>query len=244
MTIHTKTDFSVNELEDSDYVYLREHGGFALNNKNKVLTVVFPSKNDEWTVYEVPVSDCRGFEIRSVTPDKIELLSTQGGLKGVGEGIGVSIRNKVARDRAKAANGIVLQLKSLETPEAFIHVAEEDSRIVASEALRQFIEEGAVNGQKIDIVLPQRSYNKSLPKNAVLPLALSLIFVAAFITLTYTTFSYYGELAARSGRSLLGQATYYGYSTFLMEVALLVALLSIAGISFWIFLRKYGNSNN
>jgi hypothetical protein len=139
-SIHDTSDIWLSDFENDDLIYFTKDVGLSINLRNRTL-LLFQKANGEWFEVKLPLGDLRGATEVTGVADEYYPGTQLGGTRGIGQSIGVALRNSMEQAKAKRETGIALHLKSIEQPTLFMQILDAEERKKLMEALRQVLED-------------------------------------------------------------------------------------------------------
>jgi len=131
----------IEDFENDDVVYFRKNIGLAINIRKQSL-LLFERVRGEWFDATLPLSDLRHASEIKVQAAEYYRLSSSRGARGIGEGVGMAIRNSSEQSKARRETGVELHFRSVERPSFLINIVDNRERAQLREALRQAISDG------------------------------------------------------------------------------------------------------
>ncbi len=135
-TLHDTSDLWISDFADDDLTYFGLDRGFSINLASQSL-LLFQRINGSWLDERRPLNDLRNATENVGYAGEHFVQNQFGGARGIGQSIGVALRNSMERTSAKHETGIVLHLRSIERPTLLINIVDTTERKKLMEALRQ-----------------------------------------------------------------------------------------------------------
>ncbi|MGP3698966.1 hypothetical protein [Rhodobacter sp. NSM] len=139
MGVDDRDEVYLQDFEEDDLVYFTTHQGIAANlDLGRV--ILFDKRAFGWVSEKIALADLRRVETISTTPGSEGYFAVGDGLHRVGASIGVAIKDSIAKAKARREAGLVLHLRSVDTPVFFIHEPDNSRHASLCEAFRQLFE--------------------------------------------------------------------------------------------------------
>ncbi len=142
-TIDHDDPIFIEDFEGDEFVYFRDRMGFSINVENQTM-VLFQRINGEWFDDKIALADLRRATENAPQSEDLYFQNQMSGARGIGQSIGLAMRNSVEQSKARNGTGITLHFRSVERPTFFINITDEEERTKLMEAFRQAISDGAM----------------------------------------------------------------------------------------------------
>lgn len=128
--------------------YISARSGFAVDpDSNKLVIFSRPHETRAWRQSVFDINDMRSVDSVVIEP-KVFYASSGGGLSSaIGQSMGIAMANKREREKAALGTGILINIRSIDTPSHFVNIFDDGEREKVLEALTQICETGSVNGR-------------------------------------------------------------------------------------------------
>ncbi|WP_299733104.1 hypothetical protein [uncultured Tateyamaria sp.] len=139
----TSKELYLDDFSQDDVMFFTSDVGLAINIAKDRL-ILFRYK-DEWSHAIHALSYLHQVQESVGQAEEFFRVGGSGGARGIGEGVGLAIRNSRAKSRASAETGIKLSLRSTKEPTLFLNILDQTRRERLFEALRQVLNDGVVS---------------------------------------------------------------------------------------------------
>ena len=134
--VRSTSDLWIFDFADDDLIYFGIDRGFAINLAHQSL-LLFHRVNGEWLNEKLSLGDLRNATETVGHADEYSSQNQFGGARGIGQSIGVAMRNSMEKSKAKRETGITLHFRSIQRPTLLINILDSNERKKLMEALRQ-----------------------------------------------------------------------------------------------------------
>lgn len=129
------------DFENDDLIFFRSDFGFAINIKTQSF-LLFQRINGDWYDDKLPLSDLRNATETALEAGEYYSENQFRGARGIGQSIGIALRNSMEKSNARNGTGITLHFRSIERPTFFLNITDANERSSLMEALRQVLADG------------------------------------------------------------------------------------------------------
>jgi len=126
----------LSDFENDDLIYFGFDRGFSISLANQSL-LLFQRINGDWYDERLSLNDLRNATETVGHADEYFSQNQFGGARGIGQSIGVAMRNSLEKSKAKRETGITLHFRSIQRPTLLINILDSNERSKLMEALRQ-----------------------------------------------------------------------------------------------------------